>query len=497
MFLSARRAAGPAGPAGSALARQLAALLPARTAEQVAAHERWHREASRLQSAAQQADAGARDAADAFLAAAPALVAEAEGRFLEQASATLQQLEAAAASLQAGDSLQHQRAQRAEAVAAGEVARFEAAAAAAAQEAERRRQELNWRDRMKQLLVQHQGKRAAEAAATAAAEQAAAAAAARDAAAAAALGRQRVACRAALVDAKRACRAQQEARRQQERERRQAAQHALASKVAPAVQRDTGRATRPTESSAAAAGVEQQRHGLFERALGFTTDQLLADQRFKVGFGGSGFGVWGSKAGGWSGDCCEQAQLAQFVRRKLQGSAAGGVTWRGTSSSAPPASCPGLVFIPPLPVALPNRSTKRCGSWACTPARLGGKLWWEHAPQAVSAQTCSPQRSGRACAGRADGRSTQACHWCLPAVGCVGSVWQLRHASARVLICLVSRVVDLSYTCHIASLLATPACTALSPRIAAPNFGRPAPPLPADLALRLICCLWGAPSFGC
>ncbi|PRW56614.1 2-C-methyl-D-erythritol 4-phosphate chloroplastic [Chlorella sorokiniana] len=38
----------------------------------------------------------------------------------------------------------------------------------------------------------------------------------------------------------------------------------------------------PTESSAAVAGVEQQRHGLFAQALGFTTDQLLADQRFKV-----------------------------------------------------------------------------------------------------------------------------------------------------------------------------------------------------------------------
>lgn len=287
VFLAARSTA---GPAGSALVRRLAALLPARSGEQVAAHERWHKEAGRLQVAAQQGEAGAQQAESAFLAAAAALLARAEAQCLEQAAAALQQLEAAAASLQAGSSLQQQREQRAQAActrpgraaAMDEVARFEAAAAAAAQQAERRRQELDWRDQMKLLVAQHHEKRAAEAAAAAAASQAAAAAAARESAAAAALGRQRVACRAAQAEAKRGCRAQQEASRQQERERRKAALDALAARVAPAVQRDAARATGPTESSAAAASVEQQRHGLFARALGFTTDQLLADQRFKV-----------------------------------------------------------------------------------------------------------------------------------------------------------------------------------------------------------------------
>lgn len=281
VFLAARKSTGPAGPAGSALVRQLAALLPARSAAQVAAHERWHREASRLQSAAQQGEAGAHDES-AFLSAAAALLAQAEGQRLQQAGAALQQLEAAAASLQSGGTLDQQREQQAVAAEWDEVARFEAAAAAADQQAERRRQELEWRDQMKLLIAQHKERLAAEAAAAAAAEQAAAAAAAREAAAAAALGRQRAACRAAQVEAKRACRAQQEASQQQERQRRQEALDAMAAQVAPAVQRDAARATGPTESSAAAAGVEQQRHGLFARALGFTTDQLLADQRFKV-----------------------------------------------------------------------------------------------------------------------------------------------------------------------------------------------------------------------
>jgi len=56
VFLAARSTA---GPAGSALVRRLAALLPARSGEQVAAHERWHKEAGRLQVAAQQGEAGA------------------------------------------------------------------------------------------------------------------------------------------------------------------------------------------------------------------------------------------------------------------------------------------------------------------------------------------------------------------------------------------------------------------------------------------------------
>ena len=282
VFLAARKSTGLAGSPGSALVRQLAALLPARSAAQVAAHERWHREASRLQSAAQQGEAGAHGESAAFLSTAAALLAQAEGQRLQQAGAALQQLEAAAASLLSGGTLDQQREQRGAAAEWDEVARFEAAAAAAAQQAERRRQDLEWRDQMKLLIAQHKERLAAEAAAAAATEQAAAAAAAREAAVAAALGQQRVACRAAQVEAKRACRAQQEASRQQERQRRQEALDALAAQVAPAVQRDAARATGSTESSAAAAGVEQQRHGLFARALGFTADQLLADQRFKV-----------------------------------------------------------------------------------------------------------------------------------------------------------------------------------------------------------------------
>ena len=282
VFLAARRAA-PGATAGTALARQLAVLLPARSADQVAAHERWHKEATRLRAAAQQADAGAKQAGRAFLAAAAALLAEAEAGCLEQAGAALWQLQVDATALRAGDSLQQQREERAEAAAASEAVQLEAAAAAAAQQAERHRRELDWRARMKQLLAQHREAAAAEAAAAKAAEQAAAAAAAREAAAAVAAGRQRVAHRAAQAEARQASRAQQEVQQQQERERRRAALNALAARVAPAARRDAARATGPTRSSAAAVGAEEQRRGLFARALGFTADQLLADQRFKGG----------------------------------------------------------------------------------------------------------------------------------------------------------------------------------------------------------------------
>ena len=54
---------------------------------------------------------------------------------------------------------------------------------------------------------------------------------------------------------------------------------------------------------------------------------------------------------------------------------------------------PAIAAFPPYP-----RSTKHCDSWACTLVQRGGRQWRERAPLARFVPTCSPRRSGRACA---------------------------------------------------------------------------------------------------
>lgn len=288
-FLHERTAslAAPAGQAQAALRRQLAALLPARSREAVLAHERWYREASRLQAAAQQGEAGARQEAADWLAAAAALLAEAVAGRLAQAEAALQRLEGAAACWQASEAAGQLRQERAGQQAAAELAELEAAAAVAAEQAQQQLAAQQYRARMKQLLAEHRERREAAAEATAATAQAEARAAAQEAAAAAAAARVRVQHRAQQLAAKQAARQQQEVQRQQERERRRSALGRLARQVAPDVQRDAARATGPTESSSSAAGAAGEGgQRLFARALGFTADDLLADQRLKARGGG-------------------------------------------------------------------------------------------------------------------------------------------------------------------------------------------------------------------
>lgn len=279
---SAMAAAAP-GDCTAALARRLSALLPWRTGEEVAAHERWHKEAGRLRSAAQQAEAGAEEEAAAFLAAAEALLCEGEARRLAEAGLALRLLDAAIACLQAGEALAQQRDERAAQHAAKGLDQLSAAAAAAAQQAAQDAARNEYQLRMKQLLAEHRERQAAEAAATLAAQRAAEAEAAAAAAAAAAAGRQRVQAREEERHAKQAARAQQEASRAAEAQRRVAALDGLRRQVAPAVLRDAERAMGPTQSREAALAAVEQGHGVFARALGFTSDQVLADQRFKVG----------------------------------------------------------------------------------------------------------------------------------------------------------------------------------------------------------------------
>ena len=284
VYLHARNASGGDGTAGSgALARHVAALLPCRTPDAVAAHARWHKEAARLQAAAQQGEAGAREETAAFLRAAADVLAEAEAECLADGEAALQQLEAAAAGLQACGALQQQRDDRAALAAERGLAALQAAAAAAAQRQSKRREVQHWRGRMREGLERRRAQQAAEAAAAREAERAAEAAAAQQALAAAAAGRARVEQRAQRDAAKQAARQEREAQRQQEHERRAAALDRVRAQVAPAVERDASRAQAPTQSSAAAVASERQQHGLFAQAcLGFTTDALLADRRFKV-----------------------------------------------------------------------------------------------------------------------------------------------------------------------------------------------------------------------
>lgn len=293
-FLHERTASG-AEPAE--LARHLAALLPCRSREQVQAHERWQREAGRLQAGVQQADAAARGEAAAFVRAATALLQEAEAGLMARAEAALAQLEAAAAGLQCADALQAQREERAAQAAEEATGHLEAAALAAARLEDQRRAALDYRARMRQLLHEHREQQEEQAAAAAAAKREEAAAAAQESAAAAAANAAAVQRRVMQAAAKQAERQEQAARRREEVERRAAALDALRRRVAPVVARDAARVMAPTQSTAAAVAVERQAHGLFSAALGFTTDQVLADQRFRVLEALRGLGLHRSPAG--------------------------------------------------------------------------------------------------------------------------------------------------------------------------------------------------------
>lgn len=277
----------PGGGGEAALLRQLAALLPGRTPLQVRAHERWHKEGSRLWGAVTQGEAGWRQEQAVFVAAAEALLSESEAGCLAAADALVLHLEAVATSLLSAAALDHQRAVRGEQQASELEHRWASAAAAADQQAARRRAAADQRCRLKQLLAEHRHRQETQAAAALAAEQAAAAAAAREAAAAAAAGKQRVQLRQQLVAARGARRQLEQQQRQAAEQRRQAALEQLRRQVAPAVPRDAARAMAATQSSAAAAAALGRQHGLFAGALGFTADQVLQDQRFKVrGAGG-------------------------------------------------------------------------------------------------------------------------------------------------------------------------------------------------------------------
>ena len=277
VFLHARPAA---GGSDAALVRQLAAMLPHRSGQEVRAHERWHKEASRLQAAAHQGEDGARAEGAVFMSAAAALLGEATVARLDEAEAALRRLDAAAASVQVGEALQQQREACEERAVAEEQAQLVAAAAEAAQHAQERRAKEDYNARLKLLLAEHAERQEAAAAAAAVEEQAAAAAAARGAAVAAAAGKLRVQHRAQQLANRRAQLAAREEVARREQERRQQALDRLARAVAPALARDAVRATGPTASSAAMPVQAGQRQ-LFV-SLGFTADQVMADQRARV-----------------------------------------------------------------------------------------------------------------------------------------------------------------------------------------------------------------------
>lgn len=284
VFAHARRACwAPGGGGQAALVRHLAALLPARSEQAVLAHERWHKEAGRLRSAAQQTQAGWRQECTGFLDAAVALLSESEAEVLAGAEAAVAQVEAAAACLRSAAGVEQGQAVHGEQQDAGASSQAVAAAEAAARGFTQWQAKEDYRGRMHQLLAEHRQQREEQAVAAQTANQATAAAAAQEAAAAAAVGRQRVQGRRQADAAKTAARQAAEERRETERARRQAALDALRAQVAPCVPRDAQRATAPTQSSSAATP-DEPRHGLFAGALaaGFTADHLLRDQRFKV-----------------------------------------------------------------------------------------------------------------------------------------------------------------------------------------------------------------------
>ena len=281
VFLHSRQAClAPGGGGRAALVRQLAALLPGRTQQQVQSHEQWHKEASRLQGAVQQLEARWRQECAAFVAAAGALLGESAAGYLAGADAALRQLEAAVACLRSAGDLQQLQAAQEEQAAVESVELQKAAAAAVAQQWVQKKELEERRACMKQLLAAHCQRQAEQAAAAHAAQQAAAAEAAAAAAAAAAVGRQRAEYRKQQAATRAALRQQEVARRQREAQRRGEALEQLRRQVAPEVRRDAGRATGATHSSGASADKPQR---LFAEARGFTTDQLLRDQRFKVG----------------------------------------------------------------------------------------------------------------------------------------------------------------------------------------------------------------------
>ncbi|KAL4444325.1 hypothetical protein ABPG75_012062 [Micractinium tetrahymenae] len=91
VFTHARRASlAPGGGGEAALVRRLAAALPSRSSEAVLAHERWHKEASLLQAALQQLEAGWHEEQVALLGAAAALLGEAEAAALAERTAAKQ-----------------------------------------------------------------------------------------------------------------------------------------------------------------------------------------------------------------------------------------------------------------------------------------------------------------------------------------------------------------------------------------------------------------------
>lgn len=287
VFVHACRAClAPGGGGQAALVRRLEAGLPWRSSQAVLAHERWHREATRLQAALQQAEAGWQQEQTAFLGAAAGLLSEAEAAALAGAEAALAQLEAGAACLQSSRSHEAAQAAWSERRGAESLANAEAVAAAAAQRFGQWQAQEDYNARLKQLLAQHRQRQAQAAVAAAAAEQEDAAQRRREAAAAAAAGEQRVAYRAGRAAAKQAVREEAAAARQAEHARRAAALDALRLRAAPAARRDAARATGPTESSAAALAAGRARHGLLAGAVvGLTSKQVLSDQRFKVRVG--------------------------------------------------------------------------------------------------------------------------------------------------------------------------------------------------------------------
>eukprot|EP00887_Chlorella_sp_A99_P006082 scaffold22.g6082.t1 len=261
------------------LAERCQQRLPHRSPQELAEHEAWHAQASRLRSELAACLQTWREDVPAYLAAASDMLAESAAGILAGADAAARQLEATIACVRSAGALDRKQSAQAVRELGAADERVAAAAAAAAAEREAAEAERERRDRLKQLIQQHREAQRQLAEEREAAAAAAAAAGAAEAAALATASRERVVHRQQALQEAGAARAAAAAAVRRSEEARAASLAREAAAAAPRAERDAARARGPTASSAATAS---RKGAVFREVFGWTSEELLQDQRVRL-----------------------------------------------------------------------------------------------------------------------------------------------------------------------------------------------------------------------
>ncbi|GAB4821737.1 hypothetical protein N2152v2_008783 [Parachlorella kessleri] len=276
------REAGASASQAAVIAR-IQLRLPQKTDAQLRGFYAWHKEATRLRNDLLQVQRGWESDVQSFLAAAMALLAESANETLEQAGAAAERLAFEAALLQRTKVVNQLQAER-EAKKTQELK--QQVAKQVEEEEQRRGREADherYRARLHTLLAQHRDAQTAKQQAELAQKEAREVQEQEKAAAKVVVNKERVQLRRQLATDRANAAARAREAQEMEDQRREAALERLRAQVAPAVECDPQRVVAPTESSRAAGGPRRAGgEAAFRAICGFTTDDVLKDQRFKL-----------------------------------------------------------------------------------------------------------------------------------------------------------------------------------------------------------------------